>query len=75
MNEETQKELDNQKKLLKELNEFPAFMTWRDSYVLPELETIEVAKTKVLEMSEAEIKALILYEAKIKYLFNKMFEI
>jgi len=73
MNDDQQKELDNQAKLLKELNEFQPFKVWRDSYVLPELETIEVAKTKVLEMSEAEIKALILYEAKIKYLFNKMF--
>jgi len=75
MNEEQQKELDNEAKLLKELNEFHAFKVWRDSYVLPELEVIETAKTKVLEMSEAEIKALILYEAKIKYLFKKMFEI
>ena len=43
-------------------------------YIKPELEVIEQAKANALAMSEAELKAVILYEAKIKYLFNKMFE-
>ena len=74
MDEDQLKELEGQNKLLKILGESKEFRVWRDNYVLPELEQIETAKTKVLEMSEAEIKALVLYEAKIKYLFNKMFD-
>ena len=74
MNENQQKELEGQNKLLKLLSELKEFRVWRDNYILPELEEIELTKTKVMTMTEAEIKALILYEAKIKYLFNKMFE-
>lgn len=61
-------------KQLKELAKLEAFQIWRDYYVKPELEEIEKAKTQVLSLSEADVKALILYEGKIKYLFNRMFE-
>ena len=70
-----QEKIVDQNKQLKALNEIQEFRAWRDSYVLPELEQIEIAKAKVMEMTEAEIKAIILYEQKIKYLFNKIFEI
>jgi len=50
------------------------FQIWRDQVVKPELEKIEQAKLNVLALSEADVKAMILYELSIKGLFVKAFE-
>ena len=72
-NKETQQWAERNKQL-KELVKLESFRTWRDVYILPELEEIDKAKSQVLSLSEADIKALILYESKIKYLFNRLFD-
>ena len=66
-----QKELlEAQYNRLLELEANPVFRQWRDEAEASFLNEIESAKLSVLTMSEADVKALILYEAKIKPLFS-----
>jgi hypothetical protein len=74
MNEEQRKELENQSKQLKTLSELNEFNLWKNSYALPELEKIKIAKKKIMGMPEAEVKAMILYETFIEDLFINMFK-
>lgn len=53
----------------------PEFKVWRDQVCLLELDNIEDMKMNALALSEADIKAVILYELKIKTLFKKCFDV
>jgi len=69
-----EKEFKRQDDLLKSLNQREEFHIWKDFYALAELEKIEIQKKNIMGKSEAEVKALILYETFIKDLFKNMFK-
>jgi len=62
-------------KLLLKLQALEEFQLWKDTVVGPELTNIEVAKQGILKLTEAEAKALILYEMKIKSMFDVIFKV
>lgn len=63
-------ELDRGYKMLLELEDNQTFRQWRDEAEAAFLTEIEQAKATALTLDEANLKALILYESKIKGLFN-----
>jgi hypothetical protein len=65
---------DEINRLLLTLDRNEAFKVWRDRVCLPILEQIDYQKRSVVEMSEANLKALIMYENLVKELFKKLFE-
>jgi hypothetical protein len=52
----------------------PDFLRWRDEVAKSELDRIEQMKHEALALSEAEVKAVILYEIYLKELFIRSFE-
>jgi hypothetical protein len=53
-----------------ELEDHPTFRKWRDATEAVFMKEIDLAKENCLNLDEANLKALILYEAKIKRLFG-----
>lgn len=61
-------------KLVEALNGIEEFREWRDKVAKPELQIIEDKLRHPLEMSEANLKALVLYQVFVKDLFYRVFE-
>lgn len=73
-NKKEAEEKDRQLALLQKLSVTEEFMLWRDMVAKPELEKVKQAKKEVLNMNEANLKGLILYEQMVEDLFYNMFD-
>ena len=71
---EQQAELEQINSHLLKLDRLEEFRTWRDKVVCPILRQVKNEKRKALEMSEANLKAIVMYENFLEELFSKIFE-
>jgi len=68
--QQMQELLEAQYNRLLELEDNPTFRDWRSTAEKSFLQEVENLKLSVLTMKEADVKALILYEARIKAMFD-----
>jgi len=74
MESQENKELENQYRLLLNLEKVEGFRLWRDEVCLPVLDQIEAQMATPLELTEANLKALVMYRNLVSSLFEGIFK-